>query len=83
MENYMVSLNDGIEGTDYSAFQIFDQNKDVVAIARINKIKLLELEKIKDGLNIEALLDAIKDRFPGIDIQGYRDTTIKEKRNKQ
>lgn len=77
MENYIVSLNDGIEGTNYSAFQIFDQKNNVVAIARTNKIKLLELEIVKDEIKLEVLLDAIKDRFPGIDIQGYRDTTKK------
>lgn len=75
MENYRISLNDGIENTDYSAFQIFDQKNDVVAIVRTSKIKLLELEELKEGLNMEELLYAIKDRFPGIDVKGYKNTT--------
>ena len=75
METYIVSLNNGIEGTDYCAFHIFNQKGDVVAIARTNKIKLLELEKIKDELNMEALINAIKDRFPGIDIKDCKDTS--------
>ena len=73
MEDYTVSLNDGIKDTDYRAFQIFDQKGDVVAIVRTNKyeIKLLELERINNEINIDNLLEAIKDRFPGIDINNY------------
>lgn len=74
MKNYTISLNNGINGTDYSAFQIFNQKGDVVAIARttIDELKLLELEEIYNEINIEDLLEAIKDRFPGIDISNYK-----------
>lgn len=77
MENYTVSLNDGIDSPDYCAFQIFNQNGEVVAIARTSKIELLELEKTNGEVNNDALLDAIKDRFPGICIKNYKDTTRK------
>ena len=74
MEKYIVSLNNGIVNPDYSAFQIFDQEGNVVAIARTNKIKLLELHQVKEGFDKEAVINAIKDRFPGIETKDYIDT---------
>lgn len=81
MRKYNVSPNNGIQGTDYCAYQIFDITGNVVAIARTNNNKLLELEKIEDNLNEESLLAAIKERFPKIDITDYIVSSLNKKSN--
>ena len=72
MEKYIVSLNIGLEGPDYNAYHILNQDGDVVAIVRTNNNKMLELEMVNNNNDKEALIGAIKDRFPSIDINDYK-----------